>query len=97
MTAISVIGLGYIGLPTAAILAAQKIQVYGMDINQHIVDTINRGFIHIVEPDLDILVHATVTEGYLQAATIAKAADIFIIAVPTPIKNDNKAIIGSAW
>ncbi|WP_019026757.1 UDP-N-acetyl-D-mannosamine dehydrogenase [Colwellia piezophila] len=81
---ISVIGLGYIGLPTAAMFASRKIKVIGVDVNQHAVDTINRGEIHIVEPELDILVHAAVTEGYLKAVTRPEPADAFLIAVPTP-------------
>ncbi|KHK54541.1 UDP-N-acetyl-D-mannosaminuronic acid dehydrogenase [Burkholderia sp. A9] len=81
---ISVIGLGYIGLPTAAVLASRKIKVIGVDIDQHAVDTINRGEIHIVEPELDIVVHAAVTEGWLRATTQPEAADAFMIAVPTP-------------
>ncbi|PCI73566.1 MAG: UDP-N-acetyl-D-mannosamine dehydrogenase [Gammaproteobacteria bacterium] len=81
---ISVIGLGYIGLPTAAMFASNKIKVIGVDINQNAVDTINRGEIHIVEPDLDILVKASVNQGYLRATTKAEAADAFLIAVPTP-------------
>ena len=83
---ISVIGLGYIGLPTAAMFASRKIKVIGVDVNQHAVDTINRGQIHIVEPDLDMLVHAAVTEGFLKAVTTPEPADAFLIAVPTPFK-----------
>ncbi|EOX1519759.1 UDP-N-acetyl-D-mannosamine dehydrogenase [Vibrio cholerae] len=81
---ISVIGLGYIGLPTAAMFASRKKKVIGVDVNQHAVDTINQGKIHIVEPDLDMMVHAAVTGGYLKATTIPEAADAFLIAVPTP-------------
>ena len=81
---ISVIGLGYIGLPTAAMFASRKKKVIGVDVNQHAVDTINRGKIHIVEPDLDMLVHAAVTEGFLRATTKPEPADAFLIAVPTP-------------
>ncbi|WP_457934133.1 UDP-N-acetyl-D-mannosamine dehydrogenase [Pseudoalteromonas sp. SCSIO 43210] len=84
---ISVIGLGYIGLPTAAMFASRKKNVIGVDVNQHTVDTINRGEIHIVEPDLDMIVHAAVTEGYLKAVTVPESADAFLIAVPTPFKN----------
>ena len=84
---ISVVGLGYIGLPTAAMFASRKIKVIGVDVNQHAVDTINRGEIHIVEPDLDIIVHAAVTEGYLKATTLPEPADAFLIAVPTPFKS----------
>lgn len=86
---ISVIGLGYIGLPTAAVFASRKIKVTGVDVNQHAVDTINRGEIHIVEPDLDMVVHAAVHEGYLRATTTPEAADAFLVAVPTPFKGDN--------
>lgn len=81
---ISVIGLGYIGLPTAAMFASRKKKVIGVDVNQIAVDTINRGEIHIIEPDLDIIVHAAVSEGYLKAGTKPKPADAFLIAVPTP-------------
>ena len=81
---VSVVGLGYIGLPTAAMFASRKKQVIGVDVNQHAVDTINRGEIHIVEPELDMIVHAAVTEGYLKAVTTPEPADAFLIAVPTP-------------
>jgi UDP-N-acetyl-D-mannosaminuronic acid dehydrogenase len=85
---VSVIGLGYIGLPTAAILASRKIQVLGVDISQKAVDTVNRGEIHFIEPELDMLVHAAVLEGYLRAAITPAPADVFIIAVPTPFGDD---------
>ncbi|WAL80248.1 UDP-N-acetyl-D-mannosamine dehydrogenase [Shewanella sp. DAU305] len=81
---ISVIGLGYIGLPTAAMFASRKKKVIGVDVNKLAVDTINLGQIHIVEPDLDMIVHAAVTEGYLKAVSIPEPADAFLIAVPTP-------------
>lgn len=87
---ISVIGLGYIGLPTAAVFASRKKQVIGVDVNQTTVDIINRGQIHIVEPDLDMIVHAAVTEGYLRATTQPEPADAFLIAVPTPFKGDHE-------
>lgn len=86
---ISMIGLGYIGLPTAAVFASRKIKVIGVDVNQKAVDTINQGKIHIVEPDLDMVVHAAVAAGYLRATTIPEPAEAFLIAVPTPFKNDN--------
>ena len=89
---ISVIGLGYIGLPTAAMFASRKKQVIGVDVNQHAVDTINRGEIHIVEPELDMIVHSAVTEGYLKAVTVPEPADAFLIAVPTPFKNNGSTI-----
>ena len=85
---VSVIGLGYIGLPTAAMFASRKVNVIGVDVNQQAVDTINKGKIHIVEPDLDMLVSAAVTAGYLKATTTAEPADAFLIAVPTPFKGD---------
>jgi len=87
---ISVIGLGYIGLPTAAVFASRKKQVIGVDVNQNAVDIINCGQIHIVEPDLDMVVHAAVTEGYLRATTQPEPADAFLIAVPTPFKGDHE-------
>lgn len=86
---ISMIGLGYIGLPTAAVFASRKLKVIGVDVNQKAVDTINRGEIHIIEPDLDMVVHAAVKEGYLRATTVPEPADAFLIAVPTPFKGDN--------
>ena len=87
---VSMVGLGYIGLPTAAMLSSRKIKVVGVDINQHAVDTINRGEIHIVEPELDIIVQAAVTQGYLRATTKPEPADAFLIAVPTPFKGDHE-------
>lgn len=84
---VSIIGLGYIGLPTAAVFASRKKQVIGVDVSQHAVDTINRGQIHIAEPDLDMVVHAAVVEGYLRATTKPEPADAFLIAVPTPFKD----------
>ncbi|MFU8833475.1 MAG: nucleotide sugar dehydrogenase, partial [Wenzhouxiangella sp.] len=87
---LSVIGLGYIGLPTAAILASRQCKVIGVDVNQHAVDTINAGKIHIIEPELDIIVRAAVSEGYLRAVTQPEPADAFLMAVPTPfVPNGN--------
>lgn len=87
---ISVFGLGYIGLPTAAMFASRKIEVVGVDVNARAVETINRGEIHIIEPDLDIVVKATVSQGYLRATTTPEPAEAFLIAVPTPLKGDNR-------
>ncbi len=87
---ISVVGLGYIGLPTATVLASRQREVIGVDINQHAVDTINQGRIHIVEPDLDMLVRAAVSQGYLRATTEPEPADAFLIAVPTPFLEDKQ-------
>jgi len=77
-------GLGYIGLPTAALLANRKYYVHGVDVVQSTVDTINHGKIHIVEPDLDTFVRSAVNSGNLIADVKPKEADVFIIAVPTP-------------
>jgi len=84
---VSVIGLGYIGLPTAAVLASRGIRVMGVDVNQRVVDALNKGEITIVEPDLDKVVHTAVTAGNLSATTAPQPADAFLIAVPTPFKN----------
>ncbi|MEH2921957.1 UDP-N-acetyl-D-mannosamine dehydrogenase [Samsonia erythrinae] len=89
-TTISVIGLGYIGLPTAAAFASRQKNVIGIDVNKQAVETINRGEIHIVEPDLDSLVKVAVENGYLQAMTKPVPADAFLIAVPTPFKGDHE-------
>lgn len=86
---ICVIGLGYIGLPTAAMFASRKIEVVGVDINENTVDTINRGDTHIVEPDLDVVVRKAVKAGYLRASNIPEQAEAFLIAVPTPFKEKN--------
>lgn len=85
---ICVIGLGYIGLPTASLLATKGYDVVGVDINENTVNTINQGKIHIVEPELDILVKSAVQSGNLRASRKAEEADIFILAVPTPFKGD---------
>lgn len=85
-----IMGLGYIGLPTAALIASKKIHVHGVDVNKSVVDTINKGKIHIVEPDLDGLVHYDVQQGYLVAGSQPKKADVFLIAVPTPFKGDHQ-------
>ena len=79
-------GLGYIGLPTAALIASRGIKVQGVDINQSVVDTINEGKIHIVEPALDGLVRHVVERGLLKASTTVEPADVYLIAVPTPFK-----------
>ena len=86
---ISVIGLGYIGLPTAAMFASVKIEVVGVDVNQAVVDTVNHGGIHIVEPDLEAVVHTVVREGLLRATITPEPAEAFLIAVPTPFKGED--------
>ena len=80
------IGLGYIGLPTAALIASKKVKVHGVDINPKVVDTINRGEIHIVEPELDAAVASAVKDGYLKAALKPVVANTYLIVVPTPFK-----------
>jgi len=87
---ICVIGLGYIGLPTASLLGTKGYKVYGIDTSEHVVETINQGGIHIVEPGLDILVKSAVQSGNLSAGTEIRPADVFIIAVPTPFKGDHQ-------
>lgn len=86
---ICVIGLGYIGLPTAAILASKKINVLGVDIRADIVEIINQGKIHITEPNLEDLVSNAVSEGYLSVSESVEPSDVFFITVPTPIKEDH--------
>jgi UDP-N-acetyl-D-mannosaminuronic acid dehydrogenase len=85
---VCVVGLGYIGLPTAAVLADRGHRVFGVDIHSEIVDTINRGQIHIHEPHLDTLVHRVVQAGRLSASLQPQPADVFFICVPTPITAD---------
>lgn len=86
-------GLGYIGLPTAAVAASHGIDVVGVDINPKVVETINQGKIHIVEPDLDKVVKEVVTNGKLRASTVPEEADAFFIVVPTPFKHNHRADI----
>lgn len=87
---ICMLGLGYIGLPTATLFASRKINVIGVDVSQNVVDTINQGKIHIVEPELDMLVQAVVAGGYLKAATNPEPAEAFLIAVPTPFADGHR-------
>jgi len=87
---VAMVGLGYIGLPTAAVMASRGLSVVGIDINQDTVNTINNGEVHIVEPDLDIVVRSVVTTGNLRATTQPEAANAFLVAVPTPFKDDHK-------
>ncbi len=89
-TDVVMIGLGYIGLPTAALIASSGSNVHGVDINQAVVDTINQGEIHIVEPSLDKAVSETFNKGYLKAAVKPVVADNYIIVVPTPFKGKNE-------
>lgn len=84
------IGLGYIGLPTAALIASNEVYVHGVDINQNVVETINAGKIHIVEPSLDVAVATAVKGGYLAASTSPVEANNYLIVVPTPFKDKNE-------
>jgi len=83
-------GLGYIGLPTASLIASKKINVLGVDIKPKVIETINKGKIHIVEPDLEDLVNHVVNKGYLEASITPEPADVYIITVPTPVREDNQ-------
>ena len=85
-----IIGLGYIGLPTAALIASKGVQVHGVDINPEVVNTINKGQIHIVEPELDKAVESAVKNGFLKADTKAVEANTYIIVVPTPFKENHE-------
>jgi hypothetical protein len=86
---VSVIGLGYVGLPTAATLASRGVEVIGVDKSPLVIERINQGLTHIVEPDLDMVVRAAVECGKLRATAVPEPADAFLIAVPTPIRQDN--------
>jgi len=88
MKKICVVGLGYIGLPTASLLANRGYEVIGVDVNKNTVEIINQGKIHIVEPDLDTFVQSAVQSGRLRAYLEPKEADIFMICVPTPFYED---------
>jgi UDP-N-acetyl-D-mannosaminuronic acid dehydrogenase len=85
-----VVGLGYIGLPTAAVIARAGSQVLGIDVSQHVVDTVNEGRVHIEEVDLHGLVQGVVGRGLLRAATTPEPADAFVIAVPTPFRDNHQ-------
>ncbi len=84
------IGLGYIGLPTAALIAQNKTYVHGVDINPKVVETINAGKIHIIEPELDVAVANAVKDGYLKADIVPLEANTYLIVVPTPFKAKNE-------
>ncbi len=83
-------GLGYIGLPTAALIASKQIKTLGVDVSDKVVQKVNQGEIHIVEPDLAGLVKHVVEQGHLKAQTKPEEADVFLVAVPTPFKGDNE-------
>ncbi len=87
---VSVIGLGYVGLPTAAVLASRGVEVVGVEVNESVVKRINAGDVHITEPDLDILVQGTVATGRLRATMQAEPAEVYVIAVPTPFRDNHE-------
>jgi len=87
---VNILGLGYIGLPTAALIAKNGTHVHGVDINKDVVETINNGKIHIVEPDLGEAVSYAVSNGFLRASTEAALANTYLIVVPTPFKNNHE-------
>ncbi len=91
---VCVLGLGYIGLPTAAVIARTGAHVRGVDVSASVVDTVNSGKVHIEEVDLDGLVSGVVARGLLTAATSVAPADVFVIAVPTPFTDDHRPDIG---
>ena len=91
---VCVLGLGYIGLPTAAVIARTGMRVRGVDVTRSVVDTVNEGRIHIEEVDLDGLVSGVVARGLLTASTEVEPADVFVIAVPTPFAEDHRPDIG---
>jgi len=91
---VAVVGLGYIGLPTAAVIARTGAMVLGIDVSQHVVDTVNSGKIHIEEIDLDGLVSGVVARGTLRASTQIEPSDVFVIAVPTPFGENHAPDIG---
>lgn len=90
MKSVVTIGLGYIGLPTSALIASNGVPVFGVDINQNVVDTINKGEIHIVEPELGGIVKTAVEKGLLKAVTNAVESDVYLIVVPTPFTGDHE-------
>ena len=87
---VSTVGLGYIGLPTSALIASNRIPVKGMDVNPKVVETIDRGEIHIVEPELNKYVAKAVKEGFLSAYTEVQPADVYLVVVPTPFKGNHE-------
>ena len=91
---VTVLGLGYIGLPTAAVIARTGVHVLGIDVSEHVVETVNSGKVHIEEVDLDGLVSGVVARGHLRASTLIEPADVFVIAVPTPFKDNHQPDIG---
>ena len=89
-TTVSVFGLGYIGLPTATVIASRGVNVIGVDVTEHVVNSVNAGKLHIVEPELGDVLADVVRKGHLRATMTPEAADAFLIAVPTPFKDGHK-------
>ena len=88
MNKVLTVGLGYIGLPTSALIAKNGIKVHGVDLDKEVVKIINEGNVHIVEPDLDIIVKEVVDKKYFTASTELTYSDVFLVVVPTPFKNN---------
>jgi len=86
---VCVVGLGYIGLPTAAVISASGVNVVGLDVDERVISTINSGKIHIVEPGLEDVIKRVVNRGTLRATLTVEPADVFVIAVPTPFEGSN--------
>src|SRR5579872_4796455 len=95
MQSVVVVGLGYIGLPTAAVIASRGMHVVGVDVSEHVIKTVASGAIHIEEPDLAGLVQKVVSSGSLKVATEPVEADVFVIAVPTPINEEKHSELRS--
>src|SRR5439155_1102111 len=94
-SSVCVVGLGYVGLPTASMLATRGFDVYGLDTNERVVRELSAGRTHISERDLDTLVQAAVQSGKLRCGTTAEPADVFVVAVPTPVQEDRTADLTS--
>jgi UDP-N-acetyl-D-mannosaminuronic acid dehydrogenase len=93
LATVCVVGLGYIGLPTAALIASRGVKVIGVDVNPRVVSTVNAGRVHIIEADLDGAVHKAVLSGRLVARPEPEAANVFMIAVPTPLSGDKRPVL----
>src|ERR1043166_6028744 len=94
---VAVMGLGYIGLPTAAIIASRGMEVVGVDVKEDVIRSVSTGALQIYEPDLDGLVQKVVASGSLRASAAPEPSDVFIIAVPTPIDREKKPVLTSVF
>jgi UDP-N-acetyl-D-mannosaminuronic acid dehydrogenase len=94
---VTVLGLGYIGLPTAAVIASGDAAVFGVDVKEEVLHGVSTGSIHIYEPDLEGLVQKVVADGSLRVAARPQPSDVFIIAVPTPIDDNKRPVLTSVF